>query len=114
MASTHTSTTGADTAAVKADYREFLFQCAPPYYADPLVLVEGQGSRVIDSEGREFLDFFCGILTTGIGHCHPEVVERIREQVGTLGHISTLYLSENYVEMAKRLAAIAPGKLTRS
>ncbi len=114
MASTHASTTGADTAAVKADYQEYLFHCAPPYYADPLVLVEGQGSRVIDSEGREFLDFFCGILTTGIGHCHPEVVERIREQVGTLGHISTLYLSENYVEMAKRLAAIAPGKLTRS
>ena len=114
MASTHASTTTADTAAVKADYQEYLFHCAPPYYADPLVLVEGQGSRVIDSEGREFLDFFCGILTTGIGHCHPEVVERIREQVGTLGHISTLYLSENYVEMAKRLAAIAPGKLTRS
>ena len=114
MASTHASTTGADTAAVKADYQKYLFHCAPPYYADPLVLVEGQGSRVIDSEGREFLDFFCGILTTGIGHCHPEVVERIREQVGTLGHISTLYLSENYVEMAKRLAAIAPGKLNRS
>ena len=114
MASTHASTTTADTAAVKADYQEYLFHCAPPYYADPLVLVEGQGSRVIDSEGREFLDFFCGILTTGIGHCHPEVVERIREQVGTLGHISTLYLSENYVEMAKRLAAIAPGKLNRS
>ncbi len=114
MASTHTSTTTADTATVKADYQKYLFHCAPPYYADPLVLVQGQGSRVIDSEGREFLDFFCGILTTGIGHCHPEVVERIREQVGTLGHVSTLYLSENYVEMAKRLAAIAPGKLNKS
>jgi 4-aminobutyrate aminotransferase len=114
MASIHASTTTADTAAVKADYQEYLFHCAPPYYADPLVLVQGQGSRVIDSEGREFLDFFCGILTTGIGHCHPEVVERIREQVGTLGHVSTLYLSENYVEMAKRLAAIAPGRLNKS
>ena len=108
------TSTGTDTAAVKADYQKYLFHCAPPYYADPLVLVQGQGSRVIDSEGREFLDFFCGILTTGIGHCHPEVVERIREQVGTLGHVSTLYLSENYVEMAKRLAAIAPGKLNKS
>ncbi len=108
------TSTGTDTAAVVADYQKYLFHCAPPYYTDPLVFVEGQGSRVIDSEGREFLDFFCGILTTGIGHCHPEVVERIREQVGTLGHVSTLYLSENYVEMAKRLAAIAPGKLNRS
>jgi 4-aminobutyrate aminotransferase len=77
-------------------------------------LVEGQGARVIDSEGDEFLDFFSGILTTALGHCHPEVVERVREQLGTLGHISTLYLGENQVEMAKRLAAIAPGRLSRS
>ena len=108
------ASTATDTAAVKAGFREYLFPCAPPYYADPLVLVEGQGTRVIDSEGDEFLDFFSGILTTALGHCHPEVVERVREQLGTLGHISTLYLGENQVEMAKRLAAIAPGKLSRS
>ena len=108
------ASTATDTAAVKAGFREYLFPCAPPYYADPLVLVEGQGARVIDSEGDEFLDFFSGILTTALGHCHPEVVERVREQLGTLGHISTLYLGENQVEMAKRLAAIAPGRLSRS
>lgn len=108
------ASTATDTAAVKAGFREYLFPCAPPYYADPLVLVEGQGTRVIDSEGDEFLDFFSGILTTALGHCHPEVVERVREQLGTLGHISTLYLGENQVEMAKRLAAIAPGRLSRS
>lgn len=108
------ASTATDTAAVKAGFREYLFPCAPPYYADPLVLVEGQGARVIDSEGDEFLDFFSGILTTALGHCHPEVVERVREQLGTLGHISTLYLGENQVEMAKRLTAIAPGRLSRS
>ena len=108
------ASTATDTAAVKAGFREYLFPCAPPYYADPLVLVEGQGARVIDSEGDEFLDFFSGILTTALGHCHPEVVERVREQLGTLGHISTLYIGENQVEMAKRLAAIAPGRLSRS
>ena len=108
------ASTATDTAAVKAGFREYLFPCAPPYYADPLVLVEGHGTRVIDSEGDEFLDFFSGILTTALGHCHPEVVERVREQLGTLGHISTLYLGENHVEMAKRLAAIAPGQLSRS
>ena len=108
------ASTATDTAAVKAGFHEYLFPCAPPYYADPLVLVEGQGARVIDSEGDEFLDFFSGILTTALGHCHPEVVDRVREQLGTLGHISTLYLGENQVEMAKRLAAIAPGRLSRS
>ena len=105
---------GADADAVRAGQKEFLFPCAPPYYQDPLVLVEGHGVTVIDAEGREFLDFFSGILTTALGHCNPEVVERLREQVGTLGHTSTLYLNENQVEMGRRLAEIAPGQLNKS
>jgi alanine-glyoxylate transaminase/(R)-3-amino-2-methylpropionate-pyruvate transaminase len=109
-----TSTTLVDPRAVKTDHERYLFPCAPPYYDDPLVLVEAHGVRAIDSEGREFLDFFSGILTTAVGHCHPQVTERVREQVGRLGHTSTLYLTENQVEMAKRLAAIAPGGLSRS
>jgi 4-aminobutyrate aminotransferase-like enzyme len=76
--------------------------------------VEGNGSLVVDAEGTEYLDFFCGILTTGIGHCHPDVVERIREQVGRLGHTSTLYLTEPMVNAARRLASIAPGKLRKT
>jgi 4-aminobutyrate aminotransferase len=106
--------TAIDTQAVKSGHREFLFPCAPPLYDDPLVLVDGDGVRVVDSEGREFLDFFSGILTTAVGHCHPEVVNRVREQLGVLGHTSTLYMTENQVEMAKRLAAIAPGALNKS
>ena len=83
-------------------------------YKDPLVLVGGRGSQAIDAEGREYLDFFSGILTTSVGHCNPEVVERVREQIGTLGHTSTLYMTENLVEAARRLAEIAPGELRRS
>ena len=100
--------------AVKAGYQEHLFQCAPPYYDDPIVAARGSGMTVTDAEGREYLDFFSGILTTAIGHCHPEVVSAIQEQVATLGHTSTLYLTENQVEAARRLAAIAPGRLTKT
>jgi 4-aminobutyrate aminotransferase len=99
---------------VKADHREYLFPCAPPLYEDPLVLVEGRGTVVVDSEGREFLDFFSGILTSSIGHCHPDVVERVREQVGRLGHTSTLYITENPISTARRLSEIAPGRLSQS
>ncbi|TDI83651.1 MAG: aspartate aminotransferase family protein [Caldithrix sp.] len=67
--------------------------------------------NVIDVEGVEYLDFFAGILTTGIGHCHPDVVERVREQVGRLGHTSTLYITENQINVARELAEITPGKL---
>jgi 4-aminobutyrate aminotransferase len=99
---------------VRAAYREFLIPAAPPMYQDPLVLVEGSGSWVTDADGQEYLDFFCGILTTGLGHCQPDVVERIREQVGRLGHTSTMYLTEPMVSAARRLAGIAPGRLQKT
>lgn len=108
-------TIGTDLAgAVKSGWNEFIIPAAPPYYKAPLVLVEGSGSTVTDADGREYLDFFCGILTTAIGHCHPEVVERVREQVGRLGHTSTLYLNEPQINAARRLAGLAPGGLRKT
>jgi alanine-glyoxylate transaminase/(R)-3-amino-2-methylpropionate-pyruvate transaminase len=108
-------TTSTDlSGAVKSGWNEFIIPAAAPYYKDPLVLVEGTGSTVTDADGREYLDFFCGILTTAIGHCHPEVVERVREQVGRLGHTSTLYLNEPQVSAARRLAGLAPGALRKT
>ena len=112
--STLVSQRTADAAAVRAGQTEFLFPCAAPYYQEPLVLVRAEGVWVTDAEGREFLDLFSGILTTGLGHCHPDVIERVHEQLRTLGHTSTLYLSENPVEAARRLANIAPGRLKRT
>jgi len=114
MSPTNRTAIAADTARVKADHRKYLFPCAPPLYEDPLVLVEGHGTTVVDSEGREYLDFFSGILTSSIGHCHPEVVERVREQVGRLGHTSTLYITENPIRAARRLSEIAPGRLSQT
>lgn len=104
----------ASQTSVASDWKEFIIPAALPYYKEPLVLVEGNGSTVTDAEGREYLDFFCGILTNGIGHCHPEVVERVRDQVGRLGHTSTLYLNEPQVNAARRLAGIAPGGLRKT
>jgi 4-aminobutyrate aminotransferase len=110
-AATTTEHTAAET---RAAHRRYLFPCAPPLYEEPLVLVRGSGVWVEDADGRTYLDCYAGILTTALGHCHPEVVERVREQLGTLGHTSTLYVTEPAVEMARRLAAIAPGRLERS
>ena len=103
-----------NTDQVKSDHKELMFPCAPPLYEDPLVITQGQGTRAYDSEGDEYLDFFSGILTTSLGHCHPEVVERVRDQVGKLGHTSTLYLNENQASAARRLSQIAPGQLGKS
>lgn len=102
------------TEALVAAHRERLFPWVKPYYEEPLVLVEGEGVWVRDAEGREYLDFFSGILTTSIGHCHPAVVERAAEQMRRLGHTSTLYVTEPQLEVARRLSEIAPGALTRA
>jgi 4-aminobutyrate aminotransferase len=100
--------------SVKAGHREYLYPCETRLYEDPLVLASGQGTWVTDVNGREYLDLFAGILTTSVGHCHPEVVERVQQQLATLGHTSTLYLTENEVAMARALSSIAPPELKRT
>jgi len=78
------------------------------YYEHPIELVRGEGFRVWDSEGNEYLDFFGGIVTTISGHAVPEIVEAVREQAGKIFHSSTLYLIENQVRLAEKLIELAP------
>jgi 4-aminobutyrate aminotransferase len=78
------------------------------YYERPMELVRGEGFRVWDSEGNEYLDFFGGIVTIISGHAVPEIVEAVREQAGKILHSSTLYLIENQVRMAEKLIELAP------
>src|SRR5687767_10002000 len=77
-------------------------------YSEPISLVRGEGRRVWDAEGNEYLDFFGGILTTISGHNVPEVVEAIREQAGRMLHSSTLYLIEPAIELAEKIAELSP------
>jgi len=95
-------------------HQRFLFPCVANYYEEPVLLTEGKGCRVRDVDGREYLDFFGGILTVSLGHCQPEIVEAIAEQSRKLGHVSTLYPTEGLVRAAERLAAMTPGDLERS
>ncbi|CAN5501551.1 MAG: aspartate aminotransferase family protein [Acidimicrobiia bacterium] len=78
------------------------------YYDRPIALVDGSGRRVIDAEGNEYLDFFGGILTTMTGYNVPEIVAAVQEQAGRMVHTSTLYLIEQQIELAEKLAALAP------
>lgn len=93
---------------------DLLFPCVATYYQEPLELAQGSGCRVRDVEGREYLDLFAGILTTSVGHCHPEVVAAVQAQAQKLGHTSTLYVTEPQLAVARRLSRIAPGELRRT
>ena len=77
----------------------------------PLVAKSGRGAIVEDVDGNMFLDFAAGIAVVSTGHCHPRVVEAIQKQAAELIHISgTDFYLPNLVELAERLAGIAPGK----
>src|SRR3712207_6759725 len=77
-------------------------------YERPMELVRGEGYKVWDSEGKEYLDFFGGIVTTISGHAVPEIVEAIKSQAEKIAHSSTLYLMENQVRLAEKLIELAP------
>src|SRR6185436_11237976 len=69
----------------------------------PICLVRGDGLRVWDSDGREYLDFGSGIAVTSLGHCHPRVTGAIQEAAATLLHVSNLYHSAPQIHLAKLL-----------
>ncbi len=75
----------------------------------PVEFVRGEGARLWDDEGNEYLDFLCGISVTNIGHCHPRVVQAVRDQVGRLMHTSNLYYTEPAMRLAQRLSQSSLG-----
>ena len=94
--------------------KEHLFPCLMSLYSEPLVMAEAQGVRVRDVDGAEYLDMFAGILTTSVGHCHPEVTAATKAQIDKLGHTSSLYITDPQIDAARQLGEIAPGSLRKS
>jgi acetylornithine aminotransferase len=73
-------------------------------YGTPrLPLVRGEGTKVWDADGRQYLDFVGGIATNALGHAHPAVVEAVSRQIGSLGHISNFFMAEPTLALAERL-----------
>lgn len=99
---------------ILAKHEEYLFSCVANYYEDPLVVDRARDSLIYDVDGREYLDFFGGILTISVGHCNEKVVAAIEEQTRKVQHTSTLYPNEPHVRLAEKLAAVTPGALKQS
>ena len=79
------------------------------YARNPVEFVRGEGTRLWDDEGNEYLDFLSGISVTSLGHCHPALVEAIREQAGRLLHVGNLYYTEPAMRLAKLLSDCSLG-----
>ncbi|MFE0104226.1 acetylornithine transaminase [Streptomyces sp. NPDC059009] len=73
-------------------------------YGTPrLPLIRGEGTRLWDADGKEYLDFVGGIAVNALGHAHSAVVRAVSDQVATLGHVSNLFVAEPPVALAERL-----------
>ncbi|QKW40508.1 acetylornithine transaminase [Actinomadura sp. NAK00032] len=81
----------------------------PNYGVPPVALARGEGCRVWDTAGREYLDLIAGIAVTSLGHGHPALVEAVSSQVATLAHTSNLFLNEPEVLLAERLRDLLGG-----
>jgi acetylornithine aminotransferase len=77
------------------------------YGTPPLMLVRGKGSRVWDSDGREYVDLLAGIAVNALGHADPRLVEAVSAQLATLGHTSNLVATQPGVALAERLIDLA-------
>jgi acetylornithine/N-succinyldiaminopimelate aminotransferase len=86
--------------------RRYLMQT---YRRAPVEFARGEGARLWDAEGREYLDFLAGISVCSVGHCHPAVVEAVCKQAGRLMHVSNLFYTEPMARLAERLSESSLG-----
>lgn len=87
----------------QGDFRERDARYYMPAFSREIMIVRGQGSRVWDSEGREYIDCVAGIAVCSTGHCHPDVTGAICEQARRLIHCSNLYYVPGQAELAEKL-----------
>lgn len=95
--------------------KEFIFPAVFTYYQKPLVVDHAKDQFVYDIDGKQYLDFFGGIVTVSVGHCNEQVNAKVHRQIDKLQHVSTVFANEPQVALAKRLAEITPNrKLTKT
>jgi len=94
--------------------KEYIMPCLGHFYRKPMQLVRGSMQYLYDSAGKKYLDCFAGVSVINCGHCNPDITDKICEQVKTLQHVCNIYLTENFVRLAEKLAAVTPGRLQKS
>lgn len=99
---------------LKKKREKYVFPSVKQLYSEPPHFVKGKMQYLYDETGREYLDMFAGIVTVSVGHCHPKVTAKTVEQVQTLQHTSTIFMTQPMVDLAEKLAEITPGDLNKS
>ena len=100
--------------AILEKKKKYIMPCLGHFYREPRQMVRGSMQYLFDSEGRKYLDCFAGVSVINCGHCNPEITAKVTEQVETLQHVCNIYLTENFVNLAEKLAEVTPGDLQKS
>ena len=94
--------------------KKFIMPCLGHFYSDPPEFVRGQMQYLFDAAGKKYLDLYAGVSVINCGHCNPAITEKIIAQIQRLQHVCNIYLTENFVNLAEKLAAVTPGALQKS
>jgi 4-aminobutyrate aminotransferase-like enzyme len=89
-------------------HKKHIFPSVFHYFSEPLVVTKAKDQFVWDADGNKYLDFFGGIVTISVGHCNDAVNKKVKEQVDTLEHVSTAYITEPQVKLAQKIAPKTP------
>ena len=96
---------------IKKMREEYLLPSTMTFFDKPINIVRGQMQYVYDDTGKQYLDAFGAVVTISVGHCHPDIIPKVVEQVKTLQHMTTLYFHPIIAIYAKKLADAMPGEL---
>jgi len=100
--------TGPSYENVVAMRKEYVNPAIFAYYKKPIMIVDGKMQWLFDDKGTRYLDFFAGIVTVSVGHCHPKVTAAAHKQLDEVQHTTTIYLNPRLPEFAKKLAGTFP------
>lgn len=112
---THADQTYIGPEAIVAKRREYGYPCTANFYKEPPQIVSGKMHKLYGHDGKAYVDFFTGVSVVACGHCNEAITARTIEQLQTLQHTSTIYLTQPMADLAERLAnGVLPGNLKRT
>lgn len=94
--------------------KKYIMPCLGHFYTDPPQFVKGDMQYLYDVDGKKYLDCYAGVSVINCGHCNSEITSKMCEQIKTLQHVCNIYLTENFVNLAERLAEVTPGELQKT
>ena len=100
--------------AILEKKKKYIMPCLAHFYKEPKQFVKGEMQYLFDSTGKKYLDCFAGVSVINCGHCNPEINAKVVQQVQSLQHVCNTYLTENFVNLAEKLAEVTPGDLQKT